>query len=283
MSPLDPAYVPGVTIVVSMVAGAVAGSLGALLGIGGGVFLIPLLNVGLGLPLTTASGISLMTVIATSNVVAANSAARKVINLRLGMLLQVPAVAGGLLGALVVQRLAVGTLYIIFATVTAVIAGVMLTRLDRRNVILDSSIDPGALGGRFYEDESGREVVYRIRRLPAALGVSLGGGVVSGLLGIGGGILQVPALNAWCGVPMRAAAATTAAMIGVTALGSAPIYYARGDVTAPLAAAAVLGVLAGSRAGMWLSGRARARGLKLLMAVVLAAVAAVYFYRSITA
>ena len=67
--------------------------------------------------------------------------------------------------------------------------------------------------------------------------------MLSGLLGIGGGILQVPALNAWCGIPMRAAAALTAAVIGITALGSAPIYYARGRIVAPLAAAAVLGVL----------------------------------------
>lgn len=266
-----------------MAAGAVAGSLGAMLGIGGGVFLIPLLNVGLGLPLKTASGISLMTVIATSNIVAASSASRKVVNLRLGMLLQVAAVAGGLSGALIVERLEVRTLYVIFAAVTAVIAVVMLSRLDRRNVILDSTIDPGALGGRFYEDESGREVVYRVRRLPTALGVSLGGGVISGLLGIGGGILQVPALNAWCGVPMRAAAATTAAMIGITALGSAPIYYARGHVVAPLAAAAVLGVLFGSRLGMWYAARASAKGLKLIMAVVLAAVAIIYFYRSVAA
>lgn len=80
---------------------------------------------------------------------------------------------------------------------------------------------------------------------------------------------------------MRAAAATTAAMIGITALGSAPIYYARGHVIAPLAAAAVLGVLAGSRLGMWYSGRARAKGLKLIMAVVLAAVALIYFSRSV--
>ena len=264
-----------------MLAGAIAGSLGALLGIGGGVFLIPLLNVGMGLPLKEASGISLMTVIATSNAVAANRGARKFINLKLGMLLQIAAVGGGLLGALVVQRLEVRTLYVILSAVTSVIACVMLTRLDRRNVILDSAIDPGALGGRFYEDESGREVVYRVRRLPAALGVSLGAGVISGLLGIGGGILQVPALNAWCGVPMRAAAATTAAMLGITALASAPIYYARGHVIAPLAAAAVLGVLAGSRVGMWYSARARARGLKLLMAVVLAAVAVIYFFRSV--
>ena len=264
-----------------MGAGAVAGSLGALLGIGGGVFLIPLLNVGLGLPFKTASGISLMTVIATSNVVAASSASRRVVNMRLGMLLQIAAVGGGLYGALIVERLDARSLSLIFASVTAVISVVMLSRLDRRNVILDSSIDPGPLGGRFHEDESGREVLYRVRRLPVALGVSVGGGILSGLLGIGGGILQVPALNAWCGVPMRAAAATTAAMIGITALGSAPIYYARGHVIAPLAAAAVLGVLAGSRLGMWYSGRARAKGLKLIMAVVLAAVALIYFYRSV--
>ena len=269
-----------ITFVV-MGAGAVAGSLGALLGIGGGVFLIPLLNVGLGLPFKTASGISLMTVIATSNVVAASSASRRVVNMRLGMLLQIAAVGGGLYGALIVERLDARSLSLIFASVTAVISVVMLSRLDRRNVILDSSIDPGPLGGRFHEDESGREVLYRVRRLPVALGVSVGGGILSGLLGIGGGILQVPALNAWCGVPMRAAAATTAAMIGITALGSAPIYYARGHVIAPLAAAAVLGVLAGSRLGMWYSGRARAKGLKLIMAVVLAAVALIYFSRSV--
>ena len=81
---------------------------------------------------------------------------------------------------------------------------------------------------------------------------------------------------------MRAAAATTAAMIGVTALGSAPIYFARGRIDAPLAAAAVIGVLVGSRAGMWMSPRAKARWLKLLMAVVLALVSAVYIYKSVT-
>ena len=279
MSPLDPAHAP-LLILVCMIAGAIAGSLGALLGIGGGVFLIPLLNVGVGLPLKTASGISLMTVIASSNAVAASRSARKVINLRLGMLLQVAAVAGGLIGAVVVQWLAVRTLYVVFAAITAVIAGVMLTRLDRRNVILDPSIDPGALGGRFFEDESGGDVVYRVRRLPVALGVSLISGVVSGLLGIGGGILQVPALNAVCGVPIRAAAATTAAMIGITALGRPRSTTHAGGT---LAAAAVIGVLLGSRAGIWLSARARARGLKLLMAIVLAAVSLVYFYRSIAA
>ena len=266
-----------------MCAGAVAGCLGALLGIGGGVFLIPFLNVIIGLDMRAAAGISLMTVIATSSIVAAGSANRDVINLRLGILLQIPAVAGGLIGAEGVEALSQKTLYMIFASATGIIALVMLTRLDRRNVILDSAILPGTLGGRYFEQESGRSIVYRLRRLPAALGISFSGGVLSGLLGIGGGLLQVPALNAWCGIPMRAAAATTAAMIGVTALGSAPIYYARGRVDAPLAAAAVIGVLIGSRAGMWMSPRARAKWLKVLMAAVLGIVSAIYVYRSLRA
>lgn len=277
---MHPASIP--VLLSIMGAGALAGSLGALLGIGGGVFLVPFLNVVLGLDMRTAAGISLMTVIATSTIVAAGSANRPVINLRLGILLQIPAVAGGLIGAEWVEVLSQRSLYLIFASVTGVIAIVMLSRLDRRNVILDDSVEPGALGGRYYEQESGRHIVYRLRRLPAALGISLSGGILSGLLGIGGGILQVPALNAWCGIPMRAAAAMTAAMIGITALGSAPIYYARGRIIAPLAAAAVLGVIAGSRAGMWFSPRARAKWLKILMAAVLALVSISYFIKSVS-
>jgi len=244
------------------------------------VFQIPFLNVGLGLDMPIASGISLMTVMATSSIVAAGSANRDVINLRLGLMLQIPAVAGGLAGAEAVELLSARTLSLIFAVVTGGIGVVMLTRLDRRNVILDPLVQPNLFGGRYYEAESGRKVVYRFRRLPAALGISFSGGILSGLLGIGGGILQVPALNAWCGVPMRAAAATTAAMIGITALGSVPIYYSRGSIVAPLAAAAVLGVVAGSRAGMWISPRTRARWLKLLMVLVLVLVSATYFYKA---
>jgi hypothetical protein len=271
------------TLLSIMAAGAVAGCLGALLGIGGGVFLIPFLNVMLGLDIRAAAGISLMTVIATSTMVASGAANRQVINLKLGILLQIPAVAGGLIGAETVDLLSQRSLYVVFAAVTGVVSLVMLSRLDRRNVILDGQAATGEFGGRYYEQESGRDVVYRLRRLPVALGISFSGGILSGLLGIGGGILQVPALNAWCGIPMRVAAAMTAAMIGITALGSAPIYYARGRIAAPLAAAAVLGVLAGSRAGLWISPRARARWLKMLMAIVLASVSIAYLYRSIAA
>jgi uncharacterized membrane protein YfcA len=263
-------------IAIVMSAGAVAGCLGAMLGIGGGVFLVPFLNVALGLPLNLAAGISLITVIATSSVVSSDALGKRLMNLRLGMLLQVAASSTALIAGIVSAHLPPAVLNVMFAGVTATVAVIVLSRLDRRNVITDTSIEPGPFGGRFYEEESGREVAYRTKRMPAALSIAAAAGFVSGSLGIGGGVLQVPALNAWCGIPMRVAAATSVAMIGVTAAASVPIYYARGDVSAPLAAAAVVGVLVGSRAGLWVSARAKAKWLKLLMSFVLIVVSVIY-------
>ena len=125
-----------------MLAGVLAGGLGALLGIGGGVFLVPFLNSVVGLPMKIAIATSLMTVIATSSAVSAGTAGRNLINLRLGMLLEVASAAGGLAAGLTFQHLSERTLYVAFAIVTALIAVLMLTRLDRRNV-LDVRSSPG--------------------------------------------------------------------------------------------------------------------------------------------
>jgi uncharacterized protein len=269
------------TVIAAVVAaGAIAGCLGSLLGIGGGVFLVPLLHAGLGFEFRVAAATGLMTVIATSSAVSAGTAGRNLINLRLGMFLEVASAVGGLVAGITVERLSTSTLSLTFAIVTAAIAVLMVSRLDKRNV-LEASADPGPFGGRFYDEDTGREIVYRVKRLPVGMLASLLAGAVSGALGIGGGILKVPILNAWCGVPMRAAAATSALMIGVTAAASAPQYFARGDINPPVAAAAVLGVLLGSRAGLLAGGRARVKWLKLLMAVVLAAVSILYFKRAL--
>jgi uncharacterized membrane protein YfcA len=275
-----PAPTPALVAIV-MAAGAVAGGLGSVLGIGGGVFLVPFLNAVLGLDFKVAAAISLITVIATSSAVSAGTVGRNLINLRLGMILEVASAAGGIAAATTMAYVSDVALERGFAAVAALIAALMLTRLERRNVILDARLDPGTLGGRHYDDESGGEVIYRVKRLPAALAVSFVAGNVSAAFGIGGGILKVPALNAWCGVPLRAAAATSSLMIGVTAAASVPIQYAHGYVNPPLAAGAVLGVLAGSRAGLWFGGRARAKWLKLMLAAVLAAVAIIYMVRTL--
>jgi uncharacterized protein len=270
---------PALQLVLVMGAGTIAGGMGALLGLGGGVFLVPFLNLALGLSFKEAVATSLVTVIATSSAVSARSAGKQLINLRLGMLLEVATAIGGLAGALTMQMMSESTLQLLFASVTAAISLVMLGRLDRRNVILDAAADPGRLGGQFHEHESGGLVTYRVKRLPLALGASVIAGNISSFLGIGGGILKVPVLNAWCGVPLRAAAATSALMIGVTAVAAVPVYYASGLINELIAAASVLGVLAGSRVGFWIAVHARAKWLKALMAFVLAAVSISYFVR----
>ena len=197
------------------------------------------------------------------------------------MVLEVATTAGSLLGGITAQFVAESTLQRLFGVVAIAVALAMVTRINRRNVIADPDADPGRLGGRFYEAESGGVVSYRVKRLPLALAGSFVAGNVSSLLGIGGGIIKVPLLNAWCGVPLRAAAATSALMIGVTAAGGAVIYYGHGDLSPLLAAPAVLGVQIGSWAGTHLTNQTPVKWLKLLMAVLLFVVAVLMFVRSV--
>jgi uncharacterized membrane protein YfcA len=274
-----PSITPALATIV-LASGVAAGGVGALLGIGGGVFLVPLLHLALGFSLRTAAAISLVTVIATSSSVSAARSGTHLINLRLGMVLEVATVAGSLLGGFTAYLFSEPVLQRLFGTVVALAGAAVFGRVNRRNVILDPTADPGRLGGRYYEAESGGTVTYRIKRLPVALLASFAAGNVSSLLGIGGGIIKVPALNAWCGMPLRAAAATSAFMIGVTATGGAIIYFGRGDLPLLVAAPAVLGVQFGSWAGLRLAHHAPARSLKILLGAVLFGVAVLMFVRS---
>ena len=273
-----PLVTPSLALII-FVAGVIAGAMGSLLGLAGGVFLVPFLNLGLNFSFPVAAAISLTTVIATSSSVSAVRSREHVINLRLGMLLEVVTAGGSLLGGITAQLIDPAHLQKLFGLTMAAIAATMMTRLNRRNVILDPSVDPGALGGRYVEQESGGEVRYRVKRLPLAMVASFVAGNVSSLLGIGGGVIKVPVLNAWCGVPLRVAAATSAFMIGVTATPGAIIYYGRGQLIPALAAAAVLGVQLGSWRALRLAPKVPAKWLKLLMAVVLGIVAILMFVR----
>jgi len=213
--------------------------------------------------------------------VSAGKAGKQLINMKLGMLLEVATAAGSFLGGVTAQFVSQSVLQRLFGFVAIVVALIMLSRLRKRNVMLDPAADTGVLGGRYHEDESGGTVTYRVKRVPLAIGASFIAGNVSSLLGIGGGIIKVPVLNAWCGMPLRAAAATSALMIGVTATAGAVIYYGHGDLRPLLAAPAVLGVQAGSWAGMRFAQHASVKWLKILMAALLVVVAALMFVRSL--
>src|SRR5262245_28042625 len=238
-----------------------------MLGLGGGVFLVPLLTLTLGVPIRAAIAASLMSVIATASASSTVNLERGLVNMRLGMALEVATTIGGLTGGILAALFTPRQLFLIFGATLAVMGALMAVRSGRRNVILDPGADPGVLGGRLQEDD--KTYTYRVRRLPVGLGASLVAGAISGLLGLGGGIVKVPVLNVFCGIPIRVAAATSAFMIGVTGAASVFIYYSRGDVSLPLTAAVAVGALPASLFGARLSQRVEARALKILMAFVL--------------
>lgn len=262
----------------TMCAGAVAGGLGALLGIGGGVILVPFLNLVMGLPFQAATGISLVTIIATSSASSAAKGRLHLVNLRLGMVLEIFTTTGGVFGFWWFGKKHDANVEMMFGWTLVIIAAIMISRIDKRNVIRDPNVDVGMLGGRYEEAESGGVVAYQLRRPVVAFAVSFVAGIVSNF-GIGGGIVKVPVLNAWCGVPIRTAAATSSLMIGATALVLTIENFQRGNIVPELAAAAVLGVLLGTQIGMYVQHRSKAKTHKLVMVTILLSVAALYLLR----
>jgi uncharacterized membrane protein YfcA len=258
----------------ALLAGGLAGCLGALVGIGGGVLLVPILNTVIGLPFSEAKAVSLVAVLATSSTAGLSN--RRLLNARLAVLLLFFSVSGSSLGAVLLTRLSDSTYQLIFGLTAAVIAGVMFVRLNKRNVLPLDAV-PGVLGGTFHDDDTGGDVVYQVSRVPLAAAVSFAAGVLTSFVGIGGGILIVPMLNSLCGVPLRVAAATSVLMIGVTAVPSLLAHWAQGFLgDFHVAAMTAIGVLMGFQLGLGISPRAQVRSLKLIMAGILVIVAVRY-------
>jgi uncharacterized membrane protein YfcA len=257
-----------------MVGGAVTGAFGALLGLGGGVLIVPLLTLGFGLPLREAVGVSLICVIMTSSAAAGVYLERHVANLRLGMTLELFTAFGALVGGSVAFLLDERLLSLLFAALLLYVAFTMargrsaepdVEVADVAEVAAagDPTPPPGVLA-RMSGDG------YRVRNLGRGIVGATGAGVVSALLGIGGGIIKVPLMNLAMGVPLRVAAATSNMMIGITAAASAVIYIIHGGIDPYIAGPTAIGVFIGATAGSRLGHRIDVRYLRLLFVVVLA-------------
>ncbi len=282
-----------VEILIATILGLGTGVLGALLGTGGGVFLVPLLILGLGVPTHFAIGTSIVSVIATSSAVASANVERGTANMRLGMTLEVGTTLGAICGALVAHLLAPQALEAIFGIILLPIAVLMWRGVREDNAsanavhgakptvtTVNTPVALGFLGGQYTDPVEGN-VAYRMLHLPWGLAISYCAGAISGLLGIGGGVMKVPALHLACGVPMKAAAATSNFMIGVTAAASVFLYYGSGEIRPVLTASVVLGVLMGSALGSYLNRYLRSSMLSRLFSVLLVLVAIQMIVRSI--
>ena len=258
--------------------GGIAGTFGAMLGLGGGVFLIPFLTLIFGLPMHQAIATSILAVIATSSAGAAMNVERQTVNLRFGMVLEIATVTGAILGGLTANMLSGYTLTRIFASLLLIVAFMMIwrTRMSSANVI---QAGRGAFASSYRDDAAGTTVSYSAHHVPMVLAVSLVAGNISGLLGVGGGIFKVPAMHMVGGIPMKAATATSNFMIGVTAAASAFIYFAHGHLNPFVVSPAVLGVLGGSFLGVRINRRIHGASLTWIFAVVLFLVSVRMFFQ----
>ncbi|MEO8437709.1 MAG: sulfite exporter TauE/SafE family protein [Chloroflexota bacterium] len=259
-----------------MLAGGVAaGGFGSLLGLGGGVLIVPLLTLGFGLPAREAVGVSLICVIVTSSATSGVYLERHLANLRLGMTLELFTASGALLGSAVAFLLSEQLLSLLFALLLLFVAVTML-RGGSADALVGDPEEPEA--GSSTDDAPARPDSldrlsgdgYRVRNLGLGVVGATGAGVVSAVLGIGGGIVKVPLMHLAMGVPLRVAAATSNMMIGITAAASAVIYVIHGGIDPYVAGPTAIGVFLGATAGSRLGHRIDLRYLRWLFVVVLA-------------
>lgn len=264
-----------------LVGGFAAGVFGSLLGLGGGILIVPLLTLGFGLDLRAAVGVSLVCVIMTSSAAAGVYLERHVANLRLGMSLELFTAIGALVGGSIAFLVDERFLSVLFAALLGYVAFSML-RGPAREVIGDDDADHGGGGtgetavagatrvgprSGFLASVSGPE--YAVRNLGRGVVGATGAGVASALLGIGGGIIKVPLMHLTMGVPLRVATATSNLMIGITAAASAVIYLLRGEIDPYVAGPTAIGVFLGATLGSRVAHRVGLRYLRLLFVVVI--------------
>ena len=254
-----------------------ASALGGTLGMASGIFIVPILTMFAGIDIRLAVPASLVSVIACSCGGAAPFLRASLTNIRLAILLETATTFGALCGVLLSGLVPVAALYLIFAAILALSAWQMLARRAEPTPAPANAADWASLlrlHATYPDHPHGGEIAYRVHRVKLGLALMYGAGLISALLGIGSGVLKIPAMDTALRLPIKVSSATSNFMIGVTAAASAVAYFARGAIdpaiAGPVALGSVLGALLGARALMALSGDR----LRLFFAVVLVLLAA---------
>lgn len=253
-----------------------AGVLGSLVGLGGGVLIVPLLTLAFKLPIQYAIGVSIVAVIATSSGAAAAYVRDNLTNIRIGMFLELGTTAGAITGAFLAGLLAPQLLFVIFGVVLVISIAPLIFKLGEElpvNVQNDRWARWLRLSSTYPDRYLGREVAYEVTRTPIGLAMMYGAGVISGLLGIGSGTFKVLAMDTVMRLPMKVSTTTSNFMIGVTAAASAGIYFSRGDIPPLVAAPVALGILMGALAGTRLLARMSNKLVRLIFIPIIGLIA----------
>ena len=268
-------------VVVMFLSAIGAGMLGSLVGLGGGILIVPILTIGFGVDIHLAIGASIISVIATSSGAAAAFVRDHMTNIRVAMLLELATTFGAVSGAIVAAWINPKFLYLLFGGILIFSVFPMIKKLGEeipRNVVNDEWADNLRLNS-YYPDRKHGVVHYNVTRVPLGFVMMYVAGVVSGLLGIGSGALKVLAMDTAMRLPIKVSSATSNFMIGVTAAASSGIYFWCGDIVPEIAASIALGVLAGATLGARLLVRFRSGTVRRIFIVVLVIVAVQMFLK----
>lgn len=260
----------------------VAGFLGALTGLGGGVVIVPLLTLALGVDIHYAIGASLVSVIATSSGSASAYVKEGFSNIRIGMFLEIATTLGALCGAFLSTRTPTAAIAIIFGLV--LLYSAIMSNRKRPDPDPNQPVDKLATALRMNGSYpvAAEKQEYHVRRVPLGFGIMFGAGTLSGLLGIGSGAVKVLAMDEAMQIPFKVSTTTSNFMIGVTAAASAGIYLSKGYIDPGLAMPITLGVLAGSLIGARYLVHAKTRAIRIIFAIVVAFLGAEMIYNGIT-
>ena len=262
-----------------------AGFLGSLLGLGGGMIVVPALTLLLHVDIRLAIGASIISVIATSSGAAAAFVKDRLANMRVAMFLELGTTTGAITGAYLAGIVHPRWLFVLFGLILGYSAVVMLRgrRTADDEVELSDFTRALKLHGSYFDDAAGAEIAYQPVRARTGLALMYVAGTVSGLLGIGSGALKVPAMDLAMELPIKVSTATSNFMIGVTAAASAGLYFSRGQIDPFIAAPVCIGVLAGAFLGSHTLGRIGSRAVRITFVVVLLLVALQMLIRGVMA
>jgi uncharacterized protein len=259
-------------IVVLILVSIVAGIFGSIVGLGGAVVTTPVLTILLGVDVHFAIGASIVSIIGTSSGAASTYVKDQITNLRVGMFLEIASTSGAIVGAAVAVYADSFLLKIVFGSILAISLVPTLMKIGEdipKNPELKGLSKRLGLTGA-YSEPNGTVVTYNATGPKAGLFGTAVAGLLSGLLGIGGGAFKVLSMDLAMKLPMKVSTATSNFMIGVTAAASAGIYFARGDVNPLIIAPVALGILLGATIGARYLVRARNPTIRKIFAVVLA-------------
>jgi len=266
-----------IEIIQFMIIAVLAGFLGSLVGLGGGIIITPALTILFGIDIKYAIGASIVAVIATSSGSAIAFVKDHVSNMRVGMLLEIFTTAGGVVGALMAGIFSSKLLYIFFSLILLNSFYGMLKKTGLINkgkreedkVENDKYADKYKLNSTYYDKATGKTVKYNVTNVPQGSLVMFGAGFASGLLGIGSGAFKVVALDSYMKLPIKVSTATSNFMMGVTATASALIYFFNGTINPAIAAPIALGTLIGSRTGAKVMQRLDAKYIRYIFLPIL--------------